>query len=345
MLNVNVVMGGPSAEHEVSLATGWEVYRCLDKSKYVPRAVVISHATEFFIAPAGTDISDIAILSAPMESEMFEGPYLPDSCAPVWKNCDMAFIALHGAFGEDGIFQGYLDTLHVPYTGSGVFAGAVAMNKIATKHLFEQHGIMTPPFSIYGKSNPGATAESIADERGFPCFVKCPQSGSSRLMDKADDIGSLRALLDEYRKEADDILVESEIRGIEMSCPVLEDSNGNPRALQPVEIRPVSSAFFDFAAKYTDEACEEIVPAPQPAGLVEEVQKTALRAHTLLGCSCLSRTDMIANDQGLFVLELNSLPGLTPNSLAPKSFACEGGSYAELLDIIIQRSLTLRKRS
>ncbi|MBD3321905.1 MAG: D-alanine--D-alanine ligase [Chitinivibrionales bacterium] len=344
MIQVNVVMGGPSVEHEISLLTGREVLRHLDKQKYRGRAVVVSMNMEFYISCDDAEIPAPETLSGPGKSPVFEGPFPPYSSPAVWDNCDIAFIGLHGSFGEDGIFQGYLDTLKIPYTGSGVFASAVAMNKIASKRIFEQNGLQTPPYSIYGKSNPGSTVESIADERGFPCFVKCPQSGSSRLIGKADTTAELRKLLEQFEHEADDILVESAIEGVELSCPVLEDTTGVPRALPPVEIRPKNSAFFDFDAKYTDNACDEIVPAPQPEGLIKEVKNAALRAHKVLSCACVSRTDMIANDQGLFVLELNSLPGLTPNSLVPKSFAGEGGTYGQMLDIILQRSLNLRKR-
>lgn len=344
MLTVNVVMGGPSAEHEISLLTGREVLRHLDKSKYLPKAVVITHQREIFIADTKSQIPEIDALENPTGSNIFNGPYALASSEPIWKECDIAFLGLHGSFGEDGTFQGYLESMNIPYTGSDVFASAVSMNKIASKMLFEAHNIITPPSSVFGKSHPDATVESIAEERGFPCFVKCPQSGSSRLMGKANKLEELESLLREFSGEADDILIETAIQGIELSCAALEQPDGKVQALPPVEIRPKQSSFFDFTAKYTDDACEEIVPAPQPQSLLNQVKDTAILAHRILGCSCVSRTDMIANEQGLYVLELNSLPGLTPNSLVPKAFASEGGTYTELLDLIIQRALNKRKK-
>jgi D-alanine-D-alanine ligase len=229
--------------------------------------------------------------------------------------------------------------LGIPYTGSGVAASAISMDKIASKYLFYSNGLAVPPWSVYGKAFPSVTLDSLQKKHGFPCFVKCPQSGSSRLMGRADDRATLVALLGEFEGSADRLLVESAIHGIEFSCGVIENEAGEPYALPPIEIRPVHGAYFDYTAKYTTGESEEIVPAPRPKALLDTIKTTALAAHTIVGCAGVSRTDMIFADERLYVLEINTLPGLTPNSLLPKEFAADGGTYGGLLDNLIRSAL------
>jgi D-alanine-D-alanine ligase len=325
-------MGGPSAEHEVSLATGREVYRHIDRSRYTPRAVVISRSREFFICSDPHAQLTMEDCMDPARAAAFDGPFAPHNSEAVWRDADIAFMALHGECGEDGRMQGYLDMLGIPYTGSGVYASAVSMNKIATKQLFAQHDLATPPYSLF----PESSIDEIAARHGFPCFVKCPQSGSSRLMGRAADRAQLQELLERFSAEADAILVEAMVEGPEYSCPVLEYPAGAVRPLAPVLIKPLRSSFFDYEAKYTAGACEEIVPAPCDRALAERIQQTALRAHKILQCRGLSRTDMILRNDTLYALEINTLPGLTSESLAPKSFSAHNGGYADLIDILLQ---------
>jgi D-alanine-D-alanine ligase len=234
------------------------------------------------------------------------------------------------------VIQGFLETIGVPYTGSGVFASAAGMDKIASKLIFEQNGLDTPPYTIWGVNHPEVTVDEIVKKHSFPCFVKCPQSGSSRLMGRADNRAALEALLEEYRASADDILIETTVRGDEYSCPILEKPDGSIQPLPPILIRPLKSAFFDFEAKYTSGASEEIVPAPCSEELTRRLQQAALVAHRSLGCRGITRTDIIVQDGRLYVLEINTLPGMTSASLVPKAFAAVKGSYAGLLDILIQ---------
>ncbi|HEX7511149.1 MAG TPA: D-alanine--D-alanine ligase [Chitinivibrionales bacterium] len=342
-LPLAVVMGGVSAEHEISLLSGHQVLVNLDKSKYEIRAIIITKNNRYYyrdliggVAPSLEAIEALDGLASPFRSHDFKGPLTPHDGCEVWAPCKAAFLALHGDTGEDGRIQGFLDVLGIPYNGSGVLASALAMNKILSKYLFLQNGIPTPPFSVYGRSHPETSVELMASRHGFPCFVKCPQSGSSRLMDRAADRERLESLLVEYSASADEILVETAVQGPEYTCPVLEYPDGRVEALPPIEIKPRTAAFFDFNAKYADNGSEEIVPAPCGAALTKRIQDSALKAHTLLGCRGVSRTDMILNGDTLYVLEVNTLPGLTANSLLPKSFKSLGGTYPELLDILIQ---------
>ena len=338
-IRVNCIMGGPSVEHEISLRSGLEVMNHLDKNAYTVRAVVVTHAKEFFFCDFGAQPLGIADLQNPGASGKFIGPLSAASSSPIWEATDVAFLALHGSFGEDGVIQGFLDTVGIPYTGSGVYASAVAMDKIASKFLYIQDGLAVPPYSVYGKAYPQVSAESIERKHGFPCFIKCPQSGSSRLMGRASDSQGLGELITELEGHAARLLIESAVSGIEFSCGVLEKSDGTLLALPPIEIRPAHARFFDFTAKYSAGESEEIVPAPRPAALLERIKETALAAHRAIGCSGVSRTDMIYADDTLYVLETNTLPGLTPQSLLPKAFEAVGGTYSGLLDLLIATAL------
>ncbi len=339
-----VVMGGPSAEHEISLATGREMLLHLDNKKYTPRAVVISNDKQFFYSDTKPSLLKESDYKDPEKSSYFAGPFLPISSLEIWDKCDVVILALHGEFGEDGKIQGFFDTLGIPYTGSGVYSSAVGMEKIASKMLFEQHGITTPPYSIYRIDGSGMSIDEIVEKHGFPCYVKCPQSGSSRLMGRAESKKSLEKMLMEFSKHSSSILIETAISGEEYSCPVLDYPDGTAKPLLPILIKPVDASFFDFTAKYTDGACEEIVPAPCSDELTDRMQQVALKTHLILKCSGVSRTDMIVKDDVIYTLEINTLPGFTSASLAPKSFAAMGGTFAELLDIIIENALAGKKK-
>ncbi|MDG5817003.1 D-alanine--D-alanine ligase [Chitinispirillales bacterium ANBcel5] len=339
-IGVNVLMGGPSAEHEVSLRSGREILYNLSKDKYNIRAVVVTKEKDFYFCEIDHSVHDLDSLSSPNDSPLFNGPYKANCCEELWKSCDVTLLALHGTFGEDGTVQGFLETIGIPYTGSGVYASAVAMNKITSKFIYEKGGLTVPPYSIFGKNNPDVTVDQLIENHGLPCYVKCPQSGSSRLMGCANDKKSLLKLLGELLEDSDDILVEAAVDGIEFSCGVVENPDGTIEALPPVEIRPVNSTFFDYHAKYSDGASLELVPAPRAEELLDEIKRVSLKAHNLLNCSGYSRTDMIYADSKLYVLETNTLPGMTSNSLLPKAYKAAGGTYNKLLDIMIQSALS-----
>jgi len=339
-IRVNVVMGGPSAEHDVSLLSGREVLLNIDRRRYAPRAVLITVDQEFCYCDIRSRVPTIEEFVTSVKDKNFRGPFKPFSSEEVWERCDVAFLAAHGSYGEDGLLQGFLDTILVPYTGSGVFASAVAMNKIATKFILDRNGITTPPFYISGKNHPEVTWQFLAEKLDYPMFVKCPQSGSSRLMARVGCGAGLGTKLQEYQQYSSEVLVEKGIKGAEFACPVLEMPDGVVRALPPVEIRPIKSDYFSFAAKYEEGGSREIVPIRRSRKLICQLQELALRCHSLLGCRGVSTTDMIlGEDKVLYVLEVNTVPGLTANSLLPKSFKAAGGTYRKLVDIMIQVAL------
>jgi len=337
---VAVVMGGPSAEYDVSIHSGREVLRNINKTDRTVRCIVINKQREMYYADIQNDtIPSEEDLSIPNRSSLLKGPFTLSNAQEVWNDCDVVFLAMHGTFGEDGIIQGYLESIGMPYTGSGVYGSAVAMNKVTSKFLYLQYGLSVPPYLLYGAQYPENTVDVIAEKIGFPCFIKCPQSGSSKLMGRAADREELIVMIDDFISCSPELLVEQMVTGPEFTCGVLEDKNGNLTALPPIEIRP-KATFFDYTAKYTDGASEEIVPAPQPEALLERIREVSIKAHVLLGCSGISRTDMIYNDDKLFVLETNTLPGLTATSLIPKSFSAMGGTFPQFIDLIIEQALT-----
>ncbi len=339
--NINVVMGGPSAEYEVSMKTGWEMFSHLDKRKYSIRVVVIDSNKNFLYTEKDPNTDGMTEFSNPESSPLFKGPVSAVSSEAIWKDCDIVLMALHGEYGEDGQFQGFLEAINMPYTGSKVFASAAGMEKIASKEIFEQNGIQTPPYSVFYTEHDVSEAKIIGEERGFPCFVKCPQSGSSRLMGKAHSQNELDKFIVEYTPYTHRVLIETGIQGEEFSCPVIEYPDGSVKALPPILIKPETD-FFDFEAKYAG-ASEEIVPAPIDEELTHRIQGLALKAHRVLDCSGISRTDMIVSNDKIYVLETNTLPGFTSQSLLPKSFMTTGGTFAELLDILIDTELGRKK--
>lgn len=332
-----VVMGGPSAEHEISLKTGFQITTNLDKNKYLVSALVISKNKEFWFArnTIGIRQEDIDNFTS---SPFFKGEYKACNSMLIWENVSGAFLALHGEFGEDGIFQGYLDTIGVKYTGCGVVSSAVGMHKILAKKVFDASGIATPPYSVFRQGDNETKIREMIAKHSFPVFVKAPESGSSKLMSRAQNEQELRAAIEELSKKCNSVLVESNIKGDEFSCPVIE-KNKELRALLPIYIKPKNtSGYFDYNAKYLGES-EEICPPPHNKETIELIQSTALAVHQALECKGYSRTDIIVRNGVAYVLEINTLPGMTAASLIPKAFETEGGSFSELLDIIIDSML------
>lgn len=333
---IYVVMGGPSEEHEISLKTGYEIITHLDTALYDVSALVISREKLFYLASTTKDITP-QDFEAPENSHYFAPPANAADTRDIWDACDVAFLGLHGSFGEDGVIQGYLETLDIPYTGCGVTASAIGMHKTLAKKVFEASGIPTPPYSVY---RAGDSIERIAQMHGFPCFVKAPQSGSSKLLGRADSQEELHRMLEEFIQEADSVLVETTITGDEFSCPVLQLPDGSAKALPPVYIKPkIEGHFFDYEAKYKGES-EEICPIPHNKSTEELIQRAALAVHTVLECRGLSRTDIIIHDEIPYVLEVNTLPGFTSESLFPKAYKADGGTFSELLNTLIATSLS-----
>jgi D-alanine-D-alanine ligase len=318
-LKVAVLMGGQSAERGVSLATGTQVLNALDPEKYAVYA--IDTATGLAQLPAGQDGAVSALTQLPQ----LEKEGLPD----------VVFIALHGPGGEDGSVQGFLETLRIPYTGSGVLASALAMDKARYKLLCTSASIPTPAGMTIKKTESTRirkASEEIGLQLGYPVVIKPCRQGSSygtRLVKAPEEVAE--ALKDTFRYDTT-ALIEECVQGTEITVAVL--GNDDCVALPPVEIIP-KNEFFDFEDKYSLDGAEEICPARLSEEDMKEAKELALECHRLLGCRGMSRTDMFVTDDGCVVLETNTIPGMTPTSLLPKAAAAAGISFEKLLDMLI----------
>ncbi len=259
---------------------------------------------------------------------------------------DVAFIALHGRGGEDGAIQGLFETAGIPFTGSGVAACALAMDKWRARDVFAASGISVPhAILVRADRLERSTVEAIHDAIRWPCVVKPRAEGSSVGVSIVAESDSLASALEEVREVAREAIIEEFVAGRELTCGVIGNSgSGELEALPPTEIRPVGSPFFDYRAKYTSGAAEEITPAPVDSAVSMRLQEIALRAHEALGCDGFSRTDAILRDDDLYVLETNTIPGLTDNSLLPRQAAAAGIAFPELLDRIVRLALACSRR-
>ena len=304
-LTIALLSGGTSSERDISLQGGDQVYTALDKTRY--------NVIRF---DPKTDLKRL----------VEEAPSI-----------DMALIILHGPHGEDGTIQGLLDLIGVPYQGSGVLGSALAMNKIVSKQLYELAGIPIPSYRVVQKTDVGPVGEHI-DRLGLPLVVKPVQGGSSIGMSIVKKENTLQAAMEEAFKWSDTILVEEYIHGIELTGGILGNQDLN--ALPIIEIIPDKAyEFFDYTAKYTPGATQEICPARISDAQSEKAKGYAKIAHKALCCEDYSRTDMILKDDRIYVLETNTIPGMTPTSLLPQAAKAVGISFSQLLDQLIELSL------
>jgi D-alanine-D-alanine ligase len=332
-LRVAVLMGGDSSERDISLKSGTMVLRHLDRGKYDVVGVDLARLPgREDVSLPGDAASEAALELLPARTLIHADPSQPG-------RPDVVFIAMHGRGGEDGTVQGLLELLGLPYTGSGVLASALALNKALAKKVFVHDGIRTPAFvsfTLNGSAPPAEIARRILDTVGLPCVVKPACEGSTIGMSFVHEAGALPAALQEAQRYDREIVVERFIRGVEITAGIL--GNDEPQVLPLVEIVP-QSGVYDYEAKYTPGATEEIVPARIPEAAAEEARRLALAAHRALGCRGISRVDMIVAADGVHVLEVNTIPGLTETSLVPCAARAVGISFPELLDRLVALAL------
>jgi D-alanine-D-alanine ligase len=336
-------MGGKSAEREVSLSTGRQVLGALDPSRYdafpVDTACLGMTALPDPSRPPGLAAGGAS--PGWITGEGLAGLPSPADPPLVGRNRpDVAVICLHGRYGEDGTIQGMLELLDIPYTGSGVLASALAMDKVMSKKLFEYEEIPTPPAVILrGRADAESYLRDLAAGKasvGIPAVVKPSRQGSTIGISVVREPENMAAALDTALAFDDEVLVEKFVEGIEITGPVL--GNDELVCLPLVEIVP-SSGFYDYEAKYTPGATDEIVPARISPEQTELAQELSIRSHRALGCRGFSRTDMMVAEDGIWVLEVNTIPGMTPTSLLPRSAEAAGIPFSQLLDRMIQLAL------
>ncbi|MFO7718668.1 MAG: D-alanine--D-alanine ligase family protein [Thermodesulfobacteriota bacterium] len=244
---------------------------------------------------------------------------------------DFAFLNLHGAPGEDGLIQAFLDRLGCPYQGSGPAGSLLALDKAAAKSLYVHAGLATPPWELLIPNHDPEWQPSLR----FPLFIKPNQGGSSLGVQRVYSQQELQAQLSDPKYHFPAFLLEEAVQGNEVTCAIVGET-----ALPPILIQPAQDApFFDYHSKYTPEAAQEICPAPLSKAVTAAVQEAARRAHKTLGLQGYSRTDFILADGTPYALETNTLPGMTPNSLLPLAAAARGQSFAELVQELIDLGL------
>ncbi|MFO8083915.1 MAG: D-alanine--D-alanine ligase [Desulfobacterales bacterium] len=310
-LNIALLLGGISSERDVSLKSGNQVYEALDKEKYN----VVRYDPKEDLSKLVTDASNI----------------------------DAALVILHGRYGEDGTVQGLLDLLNIPYQGSGVLGSALAINKLAAKKLYEQAGILIPPYMVFHKGET-IDASTCNSKIGFPMVVKPVEGGSSIGMTIVEEKHLLDAAVAKAFEYDHAIVLEKYIKGTEITGGVI--GNDDPEPFPLIEIIPGKDhIFFDYEAKYKAGATQEICPARMDPSKTIIAQSLAVKAHKALFCKGYSRTDMILDSYGnIFVLETNTIPGMTPTSLLPQAAEAYGLSFGKLLDRLIELGLEEHKR-
>jgi D-alanine-D-alanine ligase len=249
---------------------------------------------------------------------------------------------LHGRFGEDGTIQGLLEMAGVPYVGPGVLASAVAMDKEFAKKLLRAEGLPVGDYAVLRRGEAVSTIDLAP--LGLPVFVKPARSGSSVGITKVRQAADLPAAVAEALRHDDKVLIEAAVLGREVECGVLESDDGRPAASVPAEIRLVGDHdWYDFEAKYLDDACEFDVPANLPADVTERVRELACRAFVALDCVGLARVDFFVGTDGHVVVnEVNTMPGFTPISMFPRMWAATGVDYSQLVDRLIATALRRR---
>ena len=302
---VAVVMGGLSAEREVSLNTGAGVVKALAERDWDVVAI---------------DWTDAASLARQLE----------DSGAKVVWN------ALHGTWGEDGAVQGLTACLRMPCTGSGILASALAMDKVMSKRIFESNGVPTPRWRLLAHQRPadGSDLAALADF-GLPCVVKPANEGSSVGVSVVEEPAQLAPAVALARGFHGPVIVEDYIAGTEVFVGIL-----NGRVLGSVEVRP-KTKFYDYEAKYKRTDTKYLIPPELPAPVIERAHALALAAYNALGCSGHARPDLRISPSGeAFVLEVNTLPGMTGTSLLPKIAKSVGMDYPTLCEEILASATT-----
>ena len=314
-LKIAVLMGGLSAEREVSLVTGKAVFENLDRKKYLPTLVEMAK----------------------------DGSFKFNFLSSVKTKFDLVFIAMHGSPGEDGGVQGLLETLGVKYTGPGVLSSALAMNKVFAAQVYVANGLPHPEFVHFKKDgwkrSPDKIINDIVSKVGFPMVVKPVDQGSAVGVSKIKSHQELIKTIDKTIRTFPWLMAQKFIKGQEATCGVLE-KDGQVMALPPTHILPNLGEFYDYKSKYSSGGSTHICPADFGDIVNQQIQNLAIMAHKSLDCRGMSRTDIfVGDDKKLYILETNTIPGMTPTSLFPEAAAKAGISFGKMLDCIIEASL------
>jgi D-alanine-D-alanine ligase len=346
-LNVAIIFGGKSAEHEVSLQSAKNVYDAIDKEKYNPILIgidksgrwLLNEKSKFLINEdnpklIGLNQSSKVVTFAPESNGRISNIVSLEDNGSI----DVAFPILHGPMGEDGTVQGLLKLANIPFVGAGVLGSAVGMDKDVMKRLLRDAGIPIARFIALGEGDDIPDFQTVVRELALPFFIKPANMGSSVGVGKVNDEDDYLKTLETAFSFDLKILIEEFIEGREIECSVL--GNKNPIASTLGEIKS-SHEFYSYEAKYIDEHGAVLeIPAKLPAETIKRAQEIAIKTFKALSCEGLGRVDMfLRKDGSIIVNEINTIPGFTKISMYPKLWEASGISYTELIDRLIQLAL------
>jgi D-alanine-D-alanine ligase len=350
-IRVAVVYGGRSSEHGISVVSAGSVISALDPERYEVVPIGIRRDGAWLLTsgdaesmritgrtvPAVSDGTAVVLPADPTAKGLVTVE--PRSGVQALESVDVVFPVLHGRFGEDGTIQGLFEMAGVPYVGPGVFASAAAMDKEFTKKLLAAEGLAVGRWEVVRRRN--RVGVDALEHLGLPAFVKPARAGSSVGITKITGWAQLPDALATAFEHDDKVLVEAAVAGREVECGVLEGPDGTPEASVPAEIRLVGTHdWYDFEAKYLDDACEFDIPAKLPQRVTDALRRAACTAFVALDCAGLARVDFfVTSEEQIVVNEVNTMPGFTPISMFPKMWAATGVAYPELVDRLIAAAL------
>jgi D-alanine-D-alanine ligase len=349
-IRLAVIFGGRSTEHSISCVSAGSVLSAVDRERYDVVAIGIAPDGRWVLAgddPAALEAHGRELPSVDAETgaavALAGDPSVkgllvlePGEVPTALTTVDVVFPLLHGPFGEDGTIQGLLELAGVPYVGSGVLASAVCMDKEYMKVLLAARGLPVGPYAVLRRGDDVAAAvEGLA----YPLFVKPARGGSSLGISKVSSPDGLAEALETAWANDPKAIVEEGIAGRELECAVLQGRGGAaPETSLPAEVL-VAGDWYDFEAKYLDDATSFAIPADVPDEVIAEVRSLAAQAFTALGCAGLARVDFFVTPGGVVVNEVNTMPGFTPQSMYPRMWAASGVPYPDLVDRLVGLAL------
>jgi len=319
MKTIAIAAGGNSSEFEISVKSALEVGQILS-SRYMIYVIIIRGSNWYWEDPKGMyhniDKNDFSLINNDKKIK-FDG----------------VFIAIHGTPGENGLLQGYFDMMGIPYTSCGAFCSSLTFNKQACKLFLKEYGISMAGAVLIRKGE-NVDLANILELTGLPCFVKPNDSGSSFGVTKVKRKEELPGAIDIAYKESDDVLIEAFMNGREVACGVLKTKN--KIIVFPVTEIKSKNEFFDYEAKYIPGHSDEITPAEMPAAITDEIQRISKYVYAVLGCNGIVRVDFIVVGDKPYFIEINTVPGMTKESIVPKQAAAAGISLEELYSMSVE---------
>ncbi|MGD0755559.1 MAG: D-alanine--D-alanine ligase [Bacteroidales bacterium] len=319
MKTIAIAAGGDSSEFEISVKSADEVGKILS-ARYIVYIIIIQGTSWYWEDQKGRyhniDKNDFTLTYNDRRIK-FDG----------------VFIAIHGTPGENGLLQGYFDMMGIPYTSCDAFCSALTFNKQACKLFLKEYGITMANAVLIRKGDPLDPANLIS-QTGLPCFVKPNDSGSSFGVTKVKKKEELLSAIDIAFKESDEVLIEEYMKGREVACGVVKTKTKT--IVLPVTEIISKNEFFDYEAKYTPGRSDEITPADMPLAVTNEIQRISKFIYNLLGCNGIVRVDFIVIGEKPYFIEINTIPGMTKESLVPKEAAAAGISLEELYSMAVE---------